>query len=71
MVMPRETVKGGAPATCPECNRTVVPEVLHSPAGYYVGTMCGCGPYSRESTYFATEPAAAQAQALASGRYGR
>ena len=37
--------------------------------GYYIGTSCNCGPYSRESEYFKTR-AEAQA-ALDSLIYGR
>jgi hypothetical protein len=29
-------------------------EVCHSAAGYYIGTWCNCGPYSRESGYYRT-----------------
>ncbi len=44
-------------------------DVYRSGAGYYVGTYCHCGPYSRESGYYPTREAAAVA--LHSGRYGR
>ena len=44
-----ETVISGAPQTCPDCGVTVQLEVLRSAAGYYVGTQCRCGPYTRES----------------------
>lgn len=49
-----ETILSGAPIVCPECKRAVDVEVLHSAAGYYIGSMCACGPYSRESDYFKT-----------------
>lgn len=40
-------------------------DVLRSGAGYYVGYFCPrCGPFSRESGYFATE-AEAQAEKAA------
>jgi hypothetical protein len=39
------------PAAC-ECGEPLVPQVMHSAAGYYIGTWCKhCGPYSRESGY--------------------
>lgn len=37
---------------CPDCHTTLQVRVLRSAAGYYLGTMCNCGPYSRESGYF-------------------
>jgi hypothetical protein len=46
---PGETILSGAPSTCPDCNVKVELMVCHSNAGYYIGTMCSCGPYSRES----------------------
>jgi hypothetical protein len=33
----------------------VTNQVLRSSAGLYIGTRCECGPYSRESGYYATE----------------
>lgn len=39
---------------CPECKQHLVPKVMASAAGYYVGTSCDCGPYSRESGYYKT-----------------
>jgi len=50
-----ETILSGAPDTCPECGVTPTLEVYRSNAGYYLGTYCNCGPYSRESGYYATE----------------
>jgi len=38
---------------CEECG-TLELQVLRSAAGYYIGTACNCGPYSRESGYFRT-----------------
>ena len=43
--------------------------VYSTPAGYYVGTYCDCGPYSRESDYFPTREVAQKA--LDSGAYSR
>ena len=47
-----ETISTGALKTCPECGVTPKLEVLHSAVGYYIGTQCKCGPYSRESLYY-------------------
>ena len=45
-------------------------EVLFSAAGFYVGSQCPfCGPYTRESGYFATRDEATQA--MQSLEYGR
>ena len=52
MTLPGETIATGAPRTCPECGSTPTLRVLKSAAGYYIGTMCHCGPYSRESGYY-------------------
>ncbi|MHA1344958.1 MAG: hypothetical protein ACTSO3_01025 [Candidatus Heimdallarchaeaceae archaeon] len=42
-------------ATCIDCASALPLKVLHSNAGYYIGTFCSCcGPYSRESEYFKT-----------------
>jgi hypothetical protein len=54
-MLPRETIRSGAPRTCPECGIMPPFRVYHSPAGYYIGTYCDCGPYSRETDYFKTE----------------
>lgn len=67
-MMNNETIGTGAPGTCPDCGIKLVPKVLKTCA-YYIGTYCNCGPYSRESEYFATK-AEAEAE-LASGIYGR
>jgi len=66
-----ETIKSGAAKVCDECNVEVLTRlgVQRSGAGYYVGTTCECGPYSRESGYYRT--GAEAAEALASGSYGR
>lgn len=52
MALPGETLKLGAPRTCPTCKTKVKPEVLRSAAGFYIGTQCKCGPYTRESYYY-------------------
>lgn len=47
-----ETITSGEPSACPDCGTKLVLEVLSSNAGYYLGTRCNCGPYSRETGYF-------------------
>lgn len=64
-----ETIATGAPATCPDCQVTVKLEVLQSGAGYYIGTRCNCGPYSRESDYYKHREVAKAA--LETGQFGR
>ena len=55
-MLPGETLATGCPVLCPDCRVEVLPlRVLHSSAGYYIGTCCACGPaYTRESGYYAT-----------------
>lgn len=55
MALPGET--GHAFRTCEDCGTVLVPQVLKTCA-FYIGTMCQCGPYSRESGYYATREAA-------------
>jgi len=50
-----ETIASGAGDTCPDCHVKLELQVLRSAAGYYIGTFCECGPYSRESGYYKTE----------------
>lgn len=57
-MMPGETILTGAPDTCRDCGVELKLEVLRSAAGYYIGTQCDCGPYSRESGYYMTRDAA-------------
>lgn len=52
MVLPGETIASGAPGVCCDCKTELVPDVHRSAAGYYIGTFCECGPYSRESGYY-------------------
>ncbi len=58
-----ETIATGAPPKCPECAVVTVLKVYQSPggAGFYIGTYCDWGPYSRESTYFKTRVLAQEA----------
>jgi len=53
-MQPGETIGSGAPSTCPTCGSVLKLEVIESRAGYYIGTWCKCGPYSRESGYYPT-----------------
>jgi hypothetical protein len=54
-MLPNETVSAGAAKECADCKEKIVgPKVMFSPAGYYIGYTCGCGPYSRESGYIPT-----------------
>lgn len=47
-----------APDECEDCGVELKLQVLRSAAGYYIGTWCNCGPYSRASDYFPTREAA-------------
>jgi hypothetical protein len=41
-----------AQKTCMDCQHSLITQVLHSNAGYYLGTECpNCGPVGRESEY--------------------
>lgn len=51
-MLPGETVRSGADPRCSDCGLTPQMEVLSTPAGYYIGTQCNCGPKSRESHYY-------------------
>jgi hypothetical protein len=61
MVLPLETLATGAAPTCSDCGVTPKLAVHQSPAGYYIGTYCDCGPYSRESEYYPTRDKAEKA----------
>lgn len=69
MAMDGETLASGGEKVCQECGTTPVLGVHRSAAGHYVGTYCECGPYSRESGYYASREKAQQA--FESGQYGR
>ena len=68
-MLPGETIASGAAETCEDCSITPALDVYHSGGGYYVGTYCNCGPYSRESDYYPTYEHAVAA--LNSGEFGR
>lgn len=46
---------------CRDCGEEPVLGVYCSAAGWYIGTYCRCGPYSRESDYYPTEEQAKRA----------
>lgn len=48
-MLPGETIARGAPRRCWTCVKQMEDEELRSAAGYYIGTVRNCGPYSRES----------------------
>ena len=56
-MIPGETILSDAPDTCPDCKQKLKFQVCQSNAGYYIGTQCCCGPYSRETGYFDKETA--------------
>ena len=60
-MIPGETILSGGACTCPDCGVRPVLQVCRSAAGYYLGTWCDCGPYSRESDYFNTREEAEEA----------
>jgi hypothetical protein len=69
MTLIGETIATGGSDVCPDCKIKLVPRVLQSAAGFYIGTACECGPYSRESDYFKRREDAQKE--LDSGTYGR
>lgn len=69
MTLPGETLASGADPRCPDCGKMGKLDVYMSAAGYYIGTYCDCGPYTRESDYYPTHEIAERA--LRSGVYGR
>ena len=60
-MIPGETILSGAAPVCPSCNTKAEWGVYRSAAGWYIGTYCACGPYTRESlSYFRTKEEAEQ-----------
>ncbi len=57
------------PIQCTDCNVLLELKVCKSAAGWYVGTWCKCGPYSRESVYYASRSEVAKL--LVSGTWER
>lgn len=68
-MIPGETIASGASSKCNECGKEMEFEVLRSGAGFYIGTQCECGPYSRESGYYRSREDAAAAPP--SNNFGR
>jgi len=68
-MIPGETIVSDASQKCNECGKEMEMQVLSSAAGFYIGTQCECGPYSREPGYFRTREDATAA--LQSGNFGR
>ena len=54
MTLNRETLCEQPDLPCEDCGWVPSLDVYRSAAGFYVGTWCGCGPYSRESAYFSS-----------------
>ena len=52
MAIQGECIQTGASPICEVCGKKYVMQVLHSAAGYYIGTECCDGPNSRESGYY-------------------
>lgn len=64
MVMPGEMIlglTGTREIECKDCGQPLIVQVLRSNAGYYLGTQCRCGPYSRESGYYPSRELAEKA----------
>ena len=59
MVLQGETIYRGAPDECEDCGTKLELKVLLT-CVYYVGTQCQCGPFSRETGYYATREEAEQ-----------
>lgn len=60
-MLPKETIVAGAEPHCDLCNSGVNVEVCQGMSGWYIGTDCSCGPFSRETEYFASEEEARKA----------
>ena len=56
-----DTIRLGAPSKCPDCGMEVQIKVMVSIYGWYVGTRCKCGPYTRESYYYSSKKDAQRA----------
>jgi hypothetical protein len=63
MALPGETLRLGADPVCDRCHMHAVVDVYRSGAGWFVGSRCECGPYTRESAYYPTEQACREAWA--------
>jgi len=70
MAMAGETIHLGAPSTCDSCKEQVKIKVHESGAGFYIGSWCECGPYTRESATYWPERGLAEF-ALATDKWER
>lgn len=71
-ILQGKTILTGAPVYCPDCGTyvgVITFKVLRSGARYYVGTVCNCGPYSRETGYGTKEQAEAWLQEIKQGNF--
>jgi hypothetical protein len=71
MALPGETIYGSGVERCEDCGVELTPAVCESGAGFYIGTWCRCGPYSRESGYFSTRAEAAAILGADASEYAR
>ena len=69
MTIQGETISDSNIEVCADCQISLALQVLQSAAGYYIGTWCDCGPYSRESGYYPTREEATEA--LNNNNFGR
>lgn len=60
-MFPGESVFSMKEKVCPDCQTPLNLKVCSSAAGYYVGTTCDCGPFSRETRYFCSKEEAEEA----------
>lgn len=51
-MLPGETLQNGAEEICSLCGCIAEVKPMSSAAGWYLGSACGCGPYTRESVYY-------------------
>jgi hypothetical protein len=54
-MLDRETIMSGGSPYCTHCCNFAKFGIYESGAGFYVGSYCACGPFSRESCYYANE----------------
>ncbi len=61
MTMHGETIATETDPRCEDCGVMPPLDVHESRAGFYIGSYCACGPYSRESRYYPTRDEAIDA----------
>lgn len=49
-----QTIATGKPKQCVKCRQIPALQVVGCGDGYYIGTVCDCGPYTRESDHYGT-----------------